>query len=133
MGSRAVDEEAGHPHGLFASLKSLLATFADLVHTRIDLFGTEVEEQVARLTALLVWSIVTLFLVFTAVVLSAVAVIIAFWDEHRVLVAVGLAGLFAALAALALWALLAQARARPRLFQATLAELAKDRDRLGGQ
>lgn len=133
MGERTADEEVEPPHGLFASLKSLLATFADVVHTRIDLFGTEVEEQVARLTALLVWSIVTLFLVFTAVVLSAVAVIIAFWDEHRILAAVGLAGLFAVLAALALWALVAQARSRPRLFQSTLEELAKDRDRLGGQ
>lgn len=125
------EEETQRPHGLFDSLRALLATATELLHTRLELAGTEVEEQVARLASLLVWSIVALFLGFTAIVLIAIALIVAFWDTHRVLVAGGLAGLFAILAGAALANLSAQLRDRPRLFQATLDELAKDRQRLG--
>lgn len=125
------EEEVPRPHGLFDSLRALLATATELLQTRLELAGTEVEEQVARLASLLIWSIVALFLGFTAIVLIAIALIVAFWDTHRVLVAGGLAGLFAILAGVALANLSAQLRDRPRLFQATLDELAKDRQRLG--
>lgn len=124
------EEDARRPRGLFDSLRALLATVTDLLQTRLELAGTEVEEQVARLASLLIWSIVTLFLGFAAILLVAIALIVLFWDTHRVLVAVGLAGLFAILAGVALTNLLAQVRDRPRLFQATLDELAKDRQRL---
>lgn len=115
---------------MFDSLRALLATVTELLQTRLELAGTEVEEQVARLASLLIWSIVVLFLGFAAILLVAIALIVMFWDTHRVLVAVGLAGFFALLAGIALTNLLSQVRDRPRLFQATLDELAKDRQRL---
>ena len=124
------EEDARRPRGLFDSLRALLATVSELLQTRLELAGTEVEEQVARLASLLIWSIVALFLGFAAILLVAIALIVMFWDTHRVLVAVGLAGVFAILAGVALTKLLAQVRDRPRLFQATLDELAKDRQRL---
>ena len=124
------ETDAARPRGLFDSLKSLLATLSALAQTRLELLGTELEEQVARLAILLVWSIVALFLVFTAVVLAAVAIVIVFWDEHRVLVAFGLAATLALLAGGALMYVVAQLKARPRMFQATLEELSKDRQRL---
>ena len=125
------DTDSPRSRGLFDSLKDLLATISALAQTRLELLGTELEEQVARLAILLVWSIVALFLVFTAVVLAAVAVIILFWDEHRVLVAFCLAGGMALLAGGSILYVLNQLKARPRMFQATLEELAKDRQRLG--
>ena len=121
----------GHPHGLFDSLKHLLETLAGIAHTRIELLGTEVEEQVARLSSMLLWTIVSLFLAFTTAVLIAVAVLIAFWDTNRILVAVLLAAGFAVLALISWLQVRAVARGRPHLFQASLEELAKDRDRLG--
>lgn len=124
------DAHAGRTGGLFDSLKDLLATLSALAQTRLELVGTELEEQVARLAILLVWSIVALFLVFTAVILAAVAIIIVFWDSGRVLVAFGLAGGVLVLAIGALLAVVAQLKSRPRMFQATLEELAKDRERL---
>lgn len=127
------DTDGARSRGLFDSLKDLLATISALAQTRLELLGTELEEQVARLAILLVWSIVALFLVFTAVVLAAVAVIILFWDEHRVLVAFCLAGGMALLAGGSILYVLNQLKARPRMFQATLEELAKDRQRLGGE
>ena len=123
----------GHPVGMFDSLRQLLATLAGIAHTRIELLGVEVEEQVARLTSMLLWTIVSVFLAFTTVILIAVAILVAFWDANRILVAVLLAVGFAALALISWLRVRALARGRPHLFQATLEELAKDRDRLGGR
>lgn len=124
------DTDGAPSRGLFDSLKELLATLTALAQTRLELVGTELEEQIARLAILLVWSIVALFLVFTAVVLAAVAIVIVFWDEHRVLVAFGLAGGVALLAGGSILYVMNQLKQRPRMFQATLEELAKDRQRL---
>jgi len=123
----------GQAPSLFDSLKHLLETLARIAHTRIELLGTEVEEQIARLSSMLLWTIVSLFLAFTAAVLTAVAVLVALWDTNRILAAVLLAAGYAVLALISWLRVKALARGRPHLFQATLEELAKDRDRLGGR
>ena len=125
--------QQSHPPSMFDSLRQLLATLAGIAQTRIELLGTEVEEQVARLTSMLLWTIVSLFLVFTTVTLIAVAVLVAFWDTNRILVAVLLAAGFGVLALISFLRVRIVARGRPHLFQSTLDELAKDRDRLGGK
>jgi len=56
-------------------------------------------------------------------------VILTFW-EHRVLAASLVAAGYLLAAAAALLVVRAKARGRPRLFEASLSELAKDRDRL---
>jgi uncharacterized membrane protein YqjE len=122
-----------HSLGMLDSIKQLLGTLAGIAQTRIELLGTEVEEQVARLTAMLLWTIVSLFLAFTTAVLIAVAILVAFWDANRILVAVLLAAGFAILALVSFLRVKAIARRRPPLFQSTLEELAKDRDHLGGR
>src|SRR5258708_38971765 len=81
----------GHPHRMVDSLRQLLGTLAGIAQTRIELLGTEVEEQVARLTSMLLWTIVSLFLAFTTVVLIAVAILVAFWDTNRILAGILLA------------------------------------------
>ena len=116
--------------GLFDSVKALLATLLGIAHTRVELISIEVEEQFARLVSLLVWGLVALFFAFTGVILSAIAVIAVFWDSNRVLAAAWLAGVFIVLAVVAVLGFIARAKARPRLFVASLEELAKDRDQL---
>lgn len=116
--------------GLFDSLKTLLATLVGIAHTRVELIGIEVEEQFARLVSLLVWGLVALFFAFAGVILSAIAVIVVFWDSNRVLAAAGLAAAFVLLAVIAVLGFVARAKARPRLFKASLDELAKDRSQL---
>ena len=119
--------------GLFDSVKALLATLLGIAHTRVELISTEVEEQFARLVSLLVWGLVALFFAFTGVILSAIAVVVMFWDSNRVLAAAGLAGLFVVLAVVAVVGFIARAKARPRLFVASLEELARDRDQLNSK
>lgn len=123
----------GVSRGLFASLRQLLATFVAIAHTRLELLGVEVEEQVARLAAMLLWAMVALFLAFITIVLISVAVLAVFWDTHRILAALVLSGLFAVGSLLAWWQVRAMARGRPPLFQATLDELARDRDHAAGR
>jgi uncharacterized membrane protein YqjE len=123
----------GHPPGMFDSLRQMLITLVGIAQTRIELLGTEVEEQVSRLTSMLLWAIVSLFLAFTTVVLIALVILVAFWDSNRMMAAILLAVGFALLALIAYLRVRALARGRPHLFQATLEELAKDRDRLGGR
>ena len=125
-------EEREHV-GLFDSLKAFLATLLDVAHTRVELISTEVEEQFARLVSLLVWGLVALFFAFTAVILSAIAVIVVFWDSNRGLAAAGLAAVFVISAVVAVLGFIARAKARPRLFVASLEELTKDRDQLNSR
>ena len=122
--------EESRPTGLFHSGKVLLATLMGIAHTRVELISTEVEEQFARMVSLLVWGLVALFLAFTGVILSAIAFIVLFWDSNRVLAAGGLAVVFVVLAVIAVLGFIARAKARPRLFEASLEELAKDRNQL---
>src|SRR6185436_14447281 len=116
--------------GLFDSLKALLLTLAGIAHTRIELISTEVEEQFARLVSLLVWGLVAMFFAFTGVILSAIALIVVFWESNRVLAAAALAAGFLLLAGIAVLVFFARAKARPTLFKASLEELAKDRRQL---
>jgi len=119
--------------GLFDSLKTLLATLVGIAHTRVELISTEVEEQFARLVSLLALALVALFFAFTGVILSAIALIVVFWDSNRVPAAAGLAAAFVLLAVIAVLGFIARAKARPRLFKASLEELAKDRSQLNSK
>ncbi|MGE5130610.1 MAG: phage holin family protein [Sphingomonadaceae bacterium] len=116
--------------GVFASLRHTLASLVALAHTRLDLAVTELEEQRERLLALLLWGVGAVVLSAAAFLLCGLALVAIFWDTHRLLVAglIGAASLVAA--AVAIVGFRARAKARPRLLQSTLAELARDHDTL---
>ena len=113
--------------GLFDSLKVLTATLIAIAHTRLELLSTELEEERLRLRAMLVWTLVALFCAGLGVVLATLFAVLALWDTYRLL-ALGIpAILFLLGAGLAWLAVLGKARAKPRLFAASLGELSKDR------
>ena len=112
--------------GLFASLQRMLATLLTLAQTRLELLTVEIEEQLQRAASILLWSIAAIFFGSLTVLLLAITIVIAFWDEHRLLAA-GLVTATVAFAALiAVLSVRRQLRARPRLLAATAAELARD-------
>jgi uncharacterized membrane protein YqjE len=130
MASKAQDTGSGRRGGLFDSVKVLAATLLAIAHTRLELFSTEIEEQRAWLGSMMMWTLVALFCAGVGVVLATLFVVIALWDTHRLL-ALGIpAILFLLGAALAWLIVLGKARAKPRLFAASLAELSKDRKEL---
>ncbi|HSD97775.1 MAG TPA: phage holin family protein [Sulfuricaulis sp.] len=116
--------------GLLASLQRLLATLLDIVQTRIAIVATEFEEERVRLRELVVFGFVALFFVNLGVVLFTLLVVMLFWESHRLYVMGGFALLYLGVGVAAGISLRHRLKSRPRLFAATLAELAKDRDQL---
>ena len=112
--------------GLFESLRALAATLIAIAHTRLELAGTELREEFARLGAVLLWGYLALFFASVAVVLLTLALIIALWAEHRLLVLTLAGVLFLVLALLAARGAVALVRRKPRIFEASLNELEQD-------
>jgi uncharacterized membrane protein YqjE len=118
--------------GLLGSLKALVATMVAIAHTRLELFGEELQEEITRLGSLLVWGYVALFFASLAVLFLALVILIACWDTpYRLLVAIGLAVLFLALAAVAVGFVVNLLKSKKRLFDASLGELERDEAELG--
>jgi len=119
--------------GLVHSARQLGGTAIEIAHTRLQLLTTELQEEVRQVGAILLWAFVCAFAAMLGLFLSALAVIFAFWDTHRMAATLGMLGLFVAIAAGAAWKLMAKLRGKPPLLNDTLAELAKDRDQLRGR
>jgi len=116
--------------GLLDSLSTLGGSLLAIAHTRLQLLFTELEEDRQHLLLLIVLALVTLFCLAVGVVLATILLVVAFWDDHRLLVLGVLAGIFLCGGALAWGVALRNIRARPRLLAQSLAELAKDRQQL---
>ena len=112
--------------GLLDSLRALLTTLVAMAHTRVELFGTEIEEEVRRVVALLLGGVLVLALASLALVFSGLVVIAAYWDTHRLAATVGVAIGFIVLAAAAYLAVRQRTRRQSRLLSSTLDELERD-------
>jgi uncharacterized membrane protein YqjE len=132
---RGADQLGGHDSnrgtaGLFDSVKALLSTLVSTARTRLELLSAELQEELARAAFLMLWGAVALFFAFLGIAFLGVVVIIAFWDDHRLLAASLLTALFMALAIVFGIVASRQVSAKPRPFDASLRELTKDRDEL---
>ncbi len=116
--------------GLFDSLRALIATLVAMAQTRVELFGTEVEEELHRVVALVVGSMIVLALASLALLFSAFVLIAAFWDTHRVAAVASVAVGFIALAGLSYFIVRERTRRRSRFLSATLGELEHDLQQL---
>ncbi len=112
--------------GLFDSLRSMLATLVAMAQTRVELFGTELEEEVHRVVALAVGAMLVLAFANLALLFGAVVIIAAFWDTHRVAAVASVAAGFGMLTVVTYFVVRARTRRRTRLLSATLGELQHD-------
>lgn len=120
------------PSGLFASLRRLLGSTAELVEVRLALFATELQQEKLRALDALALLAVALLAAGVALVLLSLFVVMLFAEPYRV-AALGVVVLVYALAA---GLLLRAARARlaeGTPFEATRAELRRDREALAGR
>ncbi len=124
--------ETGPVGGLIGSLKNVLSSLIAIAQTRLELISTELQEEVGRAAELLLWAFIALFAAGIGLFLGALVLIFAFWETHRLLVSLLVMGFFFLLALTAVLVLRAKLKARPRLFEATIAEFARDRDHLDG-
>ena len=117
---------------MLGPVRDLARTLLSFALTRTRLAATELEEQALRLIEILIWLTVALFFLGIALVFAAVLVVLLFWDSNRLLAAGLLAALFVSVGIGAALIARLRLRERPKLLAATLAELERDRDSLGG-
>jgi uncharacterized membrane protein YqjE len=112
------------------SAKRMLATVIALVHTRLELFTTEIEEEIQRAVSILLWGVIALFFGSLTVLMIAFLVIVIFWDDHRILAASLVTATF--LVMTFVFAMLARSRLRAKegFMSASIEELRRDRDSL---
>jgi uncharacterized membrane protein YqjE len=118
---------AGPVSGLFRSIAHLLANAIAIAHTRVELLSTELQQEVHRAAEIMVWTAVALLAAGIGLFLLALVVIFVFWDTHRLLASIAVTAVFFLIAGVAGLVMRAKVRAKPRLLDATLTELAKDR------
>jgi uncharacterized membrane protein YqjE len=121
---------AGQGAGLLGSVKRLASTLIEIVSTRLELLASELQEERLHLTQMFFLSLLALFSFGMALLLLTIFITVLFWDDHRIAVLGGLCALFFMSGILIALLLRSKAKSRPRLFSASLAELAKDREQL---
>ncbi|HEY9210565.1 MAG TPA: phage holin family protein [Methylotenera sp.] len=112
--------------GLLNSLKNLTVTLIAIIHTRLELISTDLEEGRERFISLLAMAFVSLFSLCFGAVLLTILLVAVFWDTHRLLVLGSLTGLFLITGAVLAAIVVRKLKSMPRMFEASLAELIKD-------
>ncbi len=112
---------------LSIAARRLSASLIEGLHLRLDLFALELGEERRRLSQLVLSTLalsLALFMVFLCV---NAALLILFWDDHRVPIAIGMCGFYGALAAVLGLVIARRIRRSARAFAATREVLEKDR------
>jgi uncharacterized membrane protein YqjE len=114
-------------------LRRLVGSALGLLQTRLELVGIELAEEKERLMGVLFLGLAAMMLVTMALISLTVLIAIAFWDTYRwqslatITALYALAGIVCALKARA------SLRHAPTVFEATLAEIEKDRELFRGK
>lgn len=111
---------------LLDSLRVLSATGIAILRTRIELFGTEFKAELSHALNLLVMAHALLLIAVLAATFTGGALIVTFWDSHRVLVSWLVAGAFGMAGILVCAILVRTLRAKPAPFAATRHQLELD-------
>ncbi len=113
--------------GLFATLRRLFATVHEMTQVRLDLLATEVELEKRRLFDGLLWGAVALLFLGVGVVLLCGFVTLLFWEGYR-LPAIGVMAIIFLIGGVLLIQQMRQRLRSPTgMFNASVAELKRDR------
>ena len=118
---------------LLSSLKNLVSTGASIAQTRLELISTDVQIARAKFLSLLLMIICALFFLFFGLVMLALLIVIYSWETDRVLALSLLTSGFLAVGIILALVVIRSLKTMPKLFEATIAELAKDRQGLSKQ
>jgi uncharacterized membrane protein YqjE len=115
---------------LLSSIKNLAATGVSIGQTRLELLSVDVQIARSKFISLLVMIVSALFFLFFGLVMLALLIVIYSWESNRVLALSLLTGTFISVG-LILFLLVRQSlQNMPKLFEASIAELAKDQKEL---
>ncbi|EPJ87639.1 membrane protein [Pseudomonas syringae] len=126
----ALGTESGPEQDQTSSPRRLGAAFLGLLHSHVELFGIELQEQKARTLSLLLFA--GLALVFALLLLTGLSalLLIVLWDSYRLAGIIGLCVFYTLAALFCAMRLKAAIFDESSPFNATLEELANDRERL---
>lgn len=125
-----IEHGADKSQGLLSSLRTMASTLVAMLHTRLDLLSTDLEEDREHLLSFLFLSMLAFFSLGVGVLLATLLIVVAFWETHRLTTIACLSALFLiagmATAAMAFH----KTKTKPRIFTSSLLELFKDREHL---
>ncbi len=121
-----MEKPGDNPPSPFASAKRLWRTVLAIAHNRIELLLVELQEERQKAVEVLILTMGVAVLGLMALILGSFALVIAFWEEHRLAVLVILILVYL-LAALGMWWRLRVRLRNWQSFSATVGELRKDR------
>ena len=115
---------------LLSSIKGLASTGASIAQTRLELLSQDVQIARSKFISLLVMIIGALFFLFFGLVMLALLIVIYSWETDRMMALGLLTGAFLSIGLILAFVIIQSLRKMPRLFEASIAELAKDREAL---
>ena len=118
--------------GIVQSGRRILAILVGMVRTRLGILAVELMEEKSRIWLMLVLTALALIFASMALLMLSLLVIVAFWEENRLLAIGGLLVFYLVGVAASLLVLRHKAKIGSPLFSSTLRELSKDTSELEG-
>ena len=115
---------------LLSSIKGLASTGASIAQTRLELLSLDVQIARSKFISLLVMIIGALFFLFFGLVMLALLIVIYSWETDRMMALGLLTGAFLSIGIILTLLITQSLRKMPKLFEASISELAKDREAL---
>ncbi|WP_313088966.1 phage holin family protein [Pseudomonas sp.] len=112
------------------SIKKMGSALAGLVQGHLELIGIEIQEERARVFKLFLLASVSFVLGLLILVGLSAAIVIAFWDSNPIAAILVLCALYGIVMAICISRATRIARESASPFQATVEELARNRERL---
>jgi uncharacterized membrane protein YqjE len=113
--------------------QSVPSLIAAMIGTRLQLAAVDIEAHVQATLVALITAFVAVVLGLIAFAFIGVAVIVFFWDTHRVVAAIAVMFSYAAIATMLASAAKSRWKARPAAFAGTVRELELDRQAFGSR
>jgi uncharacterized membrane protein YqjE len=112
--------------GIVRSGRRMLAILVSMVRTRLNLLAVELMQEKSRIWLLLVLTALALIFASMALLSLSLLVVVAFWDDNRLLAIGCLLAFYIAATIVTLVMLQRKAKMGSNLFAGTLHELSKD-------
>lgn len=114
------------------TVRGLIATLLEALHTRLELAGVELEIHLRALLRSLIWAVGAVACAMLGLAFAMMALIAALWSTHRMLALLGATLIFIGLAAIFGYLGARALRVRPDVLEGTLDQLAEDERRARG-
>lgn len=115
---------------LLSSIKNILATGASIAQTRLELLSVDVQIARSKFISLLVMIVCALFFLFFGLVMLSLLIVIYSWESNRILALGLMTSAFITIGLILVILVMQSLRTMPKLFEASIAEFAKDREEL---